>query len=231
MLRNDKSAEAPRWATIINIISVALIPIVLGVGGWLLQRSIQDQSIRRDYVQLAVSILKTGDTTKANAGLRGWAVKLLNENSTVKFSESVQQQLKSGDVSLANNVEISPEEQKTQLNLETLNPQVKILATRLIEIAKGKGLQVVVYKAYWSQKEQDENYAIGRTKPGSIITFEKISPHTKGLAFDVYLIRNGREVDDDYSFNIIGSIGRNLGLTWRGELKNGYQNKAHFELN
>jgi|SRR6185436_11586428 len=113
---SSENREKPKWESILNVVSIAVIPIVIAVVGWWLQSSLQDQSIKRDYVQLAVSILKENDTTKQNMDLRSWAVKLLNENSPVKLDASVQQQLKSGEILLP-----SPEELTSGLKLFQVN--------------------------------------------------------------------------------------------------------------
>jgi hypothetical protein len=45
-------------------ISIAAIPLVLAVGGWILQRHLQNQSIGATYVNLAVTILENPDKLK-----------------------------------------------------------------------------------------------------------------------------------------------------------------------
>jgi hypothetical protein len=84
---------------------------VLAIGGWIVQNQLQnqtaivqqqllDQTVSKDYVQLAVSILREPDQSKVRPELRGWAVDLLNAYSTVKLNEGIAQQLKSGQVVL-----------------------------------------------------------------------------------------------------------------------------------
>jgi hypothetical protein len=83
-----------------RMVSIAAIPLVLGVGGWMIQRSLQDQSIRRDYVQLALAILQNPDTSKVPPEIREWAVDLLNDNSPTKLNPEAVKNLKSGSVTL-----------------------------------------------------------------------------------------------------------------------------------
>jgi hypothetical protein len=83
-----------------RIISIVAIPIVLGIIGWIVQRRLQGQTIKRDYVQLAVSILRETDQAKSVPELRSWSVDLLNESSPVKFDAIVSQKLKDGQVFL-----------------------------------------------------------------------------------------------------------------------------------
>jgi len=83
-----------------RIFSIGAIPLVLGVGGWLIQRKLQDRSIRRDYVKLALTLLQNTDKEKVPPAIREWAVDLLNENSPTKLNAQAIQSLKSGDVTL-----------------------------------------------------------------------------------------------------------------------------------
>lgn len=83
-----------------RMLSIAAIPVVIAIGGWLIQRQLQDQSIRRDYVQLAVSILQNPDPSKVPPEIRDWAVELLNENSPTKLNAQAVANLKSGTVTL-----------------------------------------------------------------------------------------------------------------------------------
>src|SRR5262249_51803207 len=83
-----------------RMLSIVAIPAVIAFGGWLIQRQLQDQSIRRDYVQLAVSILQNPDPSKVPPEIREWAVDLLNENSPTKLNAQAIANLKSGKVAL-----------------------------------------------------------------------------------------------------------------------------------
>lgn len=84
-----------------RMLSIAAIPVVIAFGGWLIQRQLQDQTIRRDYVQLAVSILQNPDPSKVPPEIREWAVDLLNENSPTKLNGQAIQSLKSGAITLS----------------------------------------------------------------------------------------------------------------------------------
>lgn len=91
------------WDTIegaARTLSIIAIPVVLAIGGWIIQKRLQDQSISRDYVQLAVSILKEPEGGKIKPEMRAWAVQLLNDNSPTKLTPAVEDQLKNGEVYL-----------------------------------------------------------------------------------------------------------------------------------
>lgn len=89
-----------RLETISRILSIAAVPIVLALGGWIVQRQLQKQSVGKDYVQLAVSILREPDSSKVSIELRSWAVDLLNAYSAVKLSDSISKGLKAGQAVL-----------------------------------------------------------------------------------------------------------------------------------
>jgi hypothetical protein len=76
------------------------IPVVLAFGGWVIQQRLQNQTVSRDYVQLAVSILKEPQTSNVDPQMRTWAVQLLNDNSPTRFNSQVFEQLKSGAAQL-----------------------------------------------------------------------------------------------------------------------------------
>ncbi|WP_122564449.1 hypothetical protein [Pseudomonas viridiflava] len=46
-----------RMLVVSQIVSILAIPVVLALAGFWVQQSLQDQQIKRDYVNLAVSLL------------------------------------------------------------------------------------------------------------------------------------------------------------------------------
>jgi hypothetical protein len=89
--------------SVAKITSLVLIPIViplsLAIYSSRIQEATQRESINRDYVQLAVGILREKNTD-VSPGLRNWAVDLLAERSPTKFGSEVVAELKSGTVNL-----------------------------------------------------------------------------------------------------------------------------------
>jgi hypothetical protein len=86
-----------------KIIAALAIPVVLGVGGWLIQSTVSQQSVSKDYVSLATSILqKKREVNEDDSarGLRTWAVELLKRTSPVQLDEATAQHLVNGTVTI-----------------------------------------------------------------------------------------------------------------------------------
>lgn len=69
--------------------------------------------------------------------------------------------------------------------IEELEPRVRYAATALEEEAWNNGLPMEILEAYRTQERQNQLYAQGRKKEGTIVTWTKDSFHTKRLAIDV----------------------------------------------
>lgn len=120
---------------------------------------------------------------------------------------------------------MSPEEV-----LHSLRPKVRKLAEALIEACAAKGLEIEVVRGLRTTEEQDEYYALGRTKPGAIITHARggDSFHNYGVAFD---IRPTHFKDDAEKAEIrrkVGPIGESLGLEWGGRWEE-FEDIPHFQ--
>jgi hypothetical protein len=98
-----------RFLVFSQILSILAVPIVLAYVGFLVQGSLQEQQVKRDYVNLAVSLLtpKKDGEKETSKELRDWAISLLNESSPIKLSpeqvKSLQENglrthLKAGDL-------------------------------------------------------------------------------------------------------------------------------------
>lgn len=84
-----------------KILSLVAIPIVLAVIGWVIQNRLSERNLGQEYVKLAVSILEKPKSSEVPAGLRDWAVDLLNQNAPTKFNAETIRQLKMGEINLA----------------------------------------------------------------------------------------------------------------------------------
>ncbi|MFZ4287534.1 hypothetical protein [Variovorax sp. HJSM1_2] len=84
-----------------KIVGSVAVPLLVALFGWLIQQQLASQTVSRDYVQLAVSILKE-PKKEDDQQLREWAVELLNRHAPIKLGESVSQKLQAGDILLPN---------------------------------------------------------------------------------------------------------------------------------
>ncbi len=100
-----------------------------------------------------------------------------------------------------------------------------------VQRCKAEGLPVLVTETVRDIEYQESLYAQGRTKPGSIVTNQKIpSFHWDkvGLAFDICKNVKGHEYDDAEFFRKCGTIGKEMGFTWGGDWKS-LPDKPHFQ--
>lgn len=81
-------------------LAVAAIPIVLAVSGFVIQSRLQDQTVKRDYVTLAVSILRESENATATPEMKTWAADLLNQNAPTQLPLGLLSKLKSGETTL-----------------------------------------------------------------------------------------------------------------------------------
>jgi peptidoglycan LD-endopeptidase CwlK len=123
--------------------------------------------------------------------------------------------------------------EKSNRKLANVHPYVKNKAIELIKKAYTKGIYVQVTQGFRSIEEQNELYAIGRTKPGKIVTNAKggQSIHNYGLAFDIVILNNDGSLNwntNDNRWKRVGQIGESIGLEWGGSWKT-FKDMPHFE--
>jgi hypothetical protein len=95
--RNPPPSSKTDWKGIL----LAFTPLVVAVtAGWI-NNSIQEASIRKDYVKMAVDVLSQPASSSSSPDpLRGWAVQIIDKQSPAKFDALLREKLVSGDVSL-----------------------------------------------------------------------------------------------------------------------------------
>lgn len=82
-----------------RIFSLMAIPLVLAVGGWVIQTRLTADQLQREYVAIAISVLTDPDVTYPP--LHFWAVDVLAQNSPTPMADSLVTQLKKGVVTLS----------------------------------------------------------------------------------------------------------------------------------
>jgi hypothetical protein len=102
VVHRSETRTPGRWDVIEHLaktLSIVAIPVVLAIVGWMVQDALSRRTVSRDYVQLAVSVLRAS-RSEIHPDLRIWAVDLLNDNSPTKFSPATIKRLKSGQLTL-----------------------------------------------------------------------------------------------------------------------------------
>ena len=84
-----------RWQAVSSIASAIAIPVVLATIGYLVQRQIAVDGLKKDYVQIASNILKENPANQEKE-LRQWAITILDENSPIPFTDRVKSSLVRG---------------------------------------------------------------------------------------------------------------------------------------
>lgn len=114
------------------------------------------------------------------------------------------------------------------------HPRLQKLAAQLAEECGKQGLKIKIGETYRTVAEQDALYALGRTKPGTIVTQAPgrnySSYHQWGTAFDIYRSDGAGPYNESGDFfGKVGAIGISLGLEWGGSWKS-IVDKPHFQL-
>lgn len=102
------------------------------------------------------------------------------------------------------------------------HPKLQLLAAKMIEECEKQGLKIKIGETFRTAAEQEELYAQGRTKPGSIVTNAKgssySSQHQWGIAFDFYRNDGKGAYNEEGQFFIkVGKAAKAVGLGWGGD--------------
>ena len=92
-----------------------VVPLLIAIFGWSIQSRMSSDTVRKDYVQMAIGILSNKDT-KNDKELREWASKLIRQSSPVPFGKEVQASLASGSIT------VTPPIPKSVLKMELMEP-------------------------------------------------------------------------------------------------------------
>ena len=102
--------------------------------------------------------------------------------------------------------------------LNGLSPKMRQITVDIIADAKKEGVNLVIAEGYRTQATQDKYYAQGRTTKGGIITYAKVSKHTKGNAVDFdYINASGKQkILTAKQWNVLGRLAKKHGAIWGG---------------
>ncbi|HVZ42864.1 MAG TPA: hypothetical protein VHA82_03555 [Ramlibacter sp.] len=80
------------WKQITQIGSSVAIPVILALIGYFVQSSVTEAGLKKDYVQMALGVLKE-QPSKENEELRQWAIAVLDKSSPVPIPASLKSHL------------------------------------------------------------------------------------------------------------------------------------------
>ena len=142
MLTQNEQLE--RYKAYATIFSAIAIPIVLTVAGYFIQRQLADESLKKDYVGIAVSIL-TASPKNQEQDLRLWAIEVLDSNSPIPFSKKAKVGLlSSGAIAFAGPAWIGPPEScRKKPTKRTVLDDFKKLDKLKIEESKEKAIELL----------------------------------------------------------------------------------------
>ena len=125
---------------------------------------------------------------------------------------------------------IDPVDDRSERNIATLLPEVQPLARSLVHKARQNDIVIKVISGTRSYEEQDALFALGRTKPGAIVTKARAgySNHNFGLAFDVGVFEGNRYLPESPKYIAVGALGLEIGLEWGGSWKS-IVDRPHFQ--
>ncbi len=126
---------------------------------------------------------------------------------------------------------------RSEKNITTLHPRAQVLARQFFANVLNSsdlvnnGVIAKIISGTRTYSEQAELYAQGRTKPGRIVTNAAAgrSNHNFGIAWDVGLFKGSDYLEESPLYDVMGTIGKNLGLEWGGDWSS-LIDKPHFQL-
>lgn len=92
------------------------------------------------------------------------------------------------------------------------------------------GIDVFITETYRSQERQNYLYEQGRTRPGNVVTWTRVSQHKSRLAWDVGAVQNAKSnynIYDTATLKKAGTISNKLGITWGGNWVNNLDYPHH----
>lgn len=127
---------------------------------------------------------------------------------------------------------------KLSIDVSKIHPYLRFKLEKFLKECEKNKKYIIVTCGYRSAKEQNNLYAQGRTKAGSVVTNAKggDSQHNWGIAFDIamnYDVDEDRKIIDDTwnvkGFNEVAKLAKKFGLAWGGDWKS-IKDRPHFYL-
>jgi hypothetical protein len=121
---SQKKTLLENIALVASIASSLAIPVVIGLAGWSVQRTIADQGLRKDYTDMAIRVLENADATK-QADLRMWAADLLDRNAPLPLNKKARDQLLGSFLPITHQFELTVPEKLMEAPRPWIMPPVK----------------------------------------------------------------------------------------------------------
>lgn len=91
-----------------SITASVAVPLLIAIFGWVIQSKTSDDTVKKDYVQMALNILNA-DKEKVDDTMRQWAISVLDINSPVPFSKDMKASLEKGQsISIKTSFKLPP---------------------------------------------------------------------------------------------------------------------------
>jgi peptidoglycan L-alanyl-D-glutamate endopeptidase CwlK len=110
---------------------------------------------------------------------------------------------------------------RSEKNIKTLEPRAQEKAREFLQKVREAGINARIIGGSRTFAEQDELFAMGRTKPGKIVTNARggFSNHNFGVAWDIGIFEGTQFLGDSKLYAAAGKIGKSIGLEWGGDFK------------
>lgn len=115
-------------------------------------------------------------------------------------------------------------------NIKTLVTEAQEKAREFLKRVLDAGINAKIIGGTRTFAQQDALFALGRTKPGKIVTNAKggFSNHNFGVAWDIGIFKGRQFLGDSELYDRAGAIGKKMGLEWGGDF-NSIIDKPHFQ--
>lgn len=121
-------------------------------------------------------------------------------------------------------------DERSEREIARLEKKTSLLAREHLRLLAERGLDFRITSGLRTFAEQQALYDQGRTKPGAVVTNAKpgSSWHNFGVAYDLTLFVADKPVWESEAYDIAGTLGERLGLSWGGRWKS-IVDRPHFE--
>lgn len=122
--------------------------------------------------------------------------------------------------------------------LSDLADPVRCAAVAMLQKCHEAGIELLIYCTLRSNIEQAALYAVGRTKPGAVVTnaapgksLHNPDDFGRAWAFDAVPLIAGKAAWNNHALvDKMGEIGESCGLEWAGRWRGSIKERVHFQM-